>query len=352
MDYGAGLMRLLVTSVVLLGVVALGAPNPKIAEARKLFEDLELEKAARTLAAAQAVPGNDRAQTLEILELQGVVFGTMNREAKARDAFRELLTLKPDYVLPGEHPPRVRTPFYEAKEWVSTNTPLKYEADAAVGASVTALTLTVSRDTLRLVKKARFVVTGGADPRTQEVDVVNGAARLELEAPSVTWRLELLSGRGAVLLDLGPFTHRGSGPGPSPSAGTPASPALTPNVSVATDAPRGWLRPVSYGAMGAGALAVGIGVVLGVLSADARARVSGAPTNEAGLIVGLSQREAAALEARARDQAVAANVLFVAGGVLAAAGAVLFIVGAPSEPRARVSLIASPAGLVFSGVFQ
>lgn len=348
-------MRMLVGSVVLLAAVVAAAPNPKIREGRKLLEDLELEKAARTLAAAEATPGNDRAQVLELLELQGIVFGTMNKEPKARDAFRALLTLNPEFKLSGDHPPRVRTPFYEAKDWVAENAPLQLEPGATTGLKVTSLNVLVKKDTLRLVKKARFVLTEGPEPLSREVPIDAGAAKAPLEATKVVWRVELLGKRDEVLLELGPFTHEGTDKTPTPVA-TLQTTSVEPTVVTAepkTSAPKAtgsWLRPASYAVGGAGVVAIGLGVAFGVLSSGARARVTGAVTNEAGLVTGISQREAAAAEAQARSQATIANVMFGVGGALVVAGAVLFFVGAPASP-AQVSVGVSPTGVAISGVF-
>lgn len=348
-------MRVLVGSVVLLAAIVSAAPNPKIAEGRKQLEDLELEKAARTLAAAEAVPGNERAQVLELLELQAIVFGTMNKEPKARDAFRQLLTLNPEFKLSGDLPPRVRTPFYEAKDWVAENAPLQLEPGATTGPKVTALSVLVKKDTLRLVKKARFVLTEGPAPLTREVAIEAGAAKVALEAAKVAWRVELLGKRDEVLLELGPFTHEGTEK-PAPVAAADAAqvkPVETPAVTTPANQPQstaGWLRPAGYAAAGAGVVAIGVGVAFGLLSSGTRARVTGAMSNEAGVITGLTQRDAAAAEAQARQQATIANVLFGVGGSLVAAGVVLFFVGAPAAP-ARVSIGFSPTSLVVSGVF-
>lgn len=346
-------MRMLVGSVVLLAAVVAAAPNPKIREGRKQLEDLELEKAARTLAAAEATPGNDRAQVLELLELQGIVFGTMNKEPKARDAFRTLITLNPEFKLSGDHPPRVRTPFYEAKDWVAENAPLQLEPGATTGPKVTGLSLLVKKDTLRLVKKARFVLTEGPEPLTRELPIEAGAAKVALEAAKVVWSVELLGKRDEVLLVLGPFTHEGSEK--APVATTQQKPVETAVTTVEPKTQQAgstgsWLRPASYVAGGAGVVAIGLGVAFGLLSNGSRARVTGATTNEAGLITGLSQREAAAAETQARSQATIANVMFGVGGALVVAGAVLFFVGAPATPT-QVSIAFSPTGVAVSGVF-
>ncbi|MDP1919783.1 MAG: tetratricopeptide repeat protein [Myxococcales bacterium] len=346
-------MRALLASVALVAAVATGAPNPKIGEARKQFEDLDFEKAARTLAAAEGTPGNDREQVLEILQLQGIVFGTMNKEAKARDAFRELLTLSPDFKLEGNHPPRVRTPFYEAKEWVDTNLPLQLEPRAMFDVSVTALTVLVKKDMLRLAKGARFLIDEGPEPRSRDTAFVGGVAKVELDAPKVAWRVQVLGAKDSVLLELGPFTHQG---GAAPAVATTTAPGVEPGKPLAgaatTSASEGsWMRPASYGVLGAGALALVVGSIFGVMANEARAKVTGAMTNEAGLITSVSQRDAAGFEARMKQQGTIANVLFGVGGGLLAAGAVLFFVGAPASGGTQVSLHLSPSGFAVMGMF-
>jgi len=341
-------MRSLAVLSALLAIAASAGPNPKIAEARKLFEDLDFEKAARALAAAEAVAGNDRTQVLEILELQGIVYGTMNKDAKARDAFRELLALNPDYKLGGDHPPRVRTPFYEAKGWVVENTPLQLDPGATATTSVTELSVQLKRDVLRLAKGVRFMVTGTAPGDI--VPFVDGAARLPVDAATVEWRAELIGPKESVLLTLGPFTHRGTDapdplsqkPQPSPTPGEP--------TAVTATATSGWMRPVGYVALGVGAATLLAGGVFGVLSSDDRAKVKNAPVNAAGVIEGFTQRTAAELEATSIRNAIIANVCFVAGSVFVASGAVLFFVGAPASTT-QVSLSVTPWGAVVNGVF-
>lgn len=350
-------MRVLLASVALVAAVATGAPNPKVGEARKQFDDLDFEKAARTLAAAEATPGNDREQVLEILQLQGIVFGTMNKEAKARDAFRELLTLSPDFKLEGNHPPRVRTPFYEAKEWVDTNIPLQLEPRAMFDVSVTALTVLVKKDTLRLAKGARFLIDEGPEPRSRDTAFVGGVAKVELDAPKVAWRVQVLGAKDSVLLELGPFTHQGSA---APAVATtttapgdePGKPVTTPPGATASATTASWMRPASYAVLGAGAVALVVGSIFGVMANEARAKVTGAMTNEAGLITSVSQRDAAGFEARMKQQGSIANVLFGVGGGLLAAGAILFFVGAPASGGTQVSLHLSPSGVAVMGVFE
>ncbi len=71
--------------------------------------------------------------------------------------------------------------------------------------------------------------------------------------------------------------------------------------------------------------------------------MTGAAVDESGLTVGLSQREAFALDARARSQGGWANVLFGVAGAAAIAGGTLWVLGAP------VTVSPSPAGVAVGG---
>lgn len=329
--------------VLALPAVAFAAPNPKIAEARELFEDLDFEKAARTLAGAEVVSGNDRAQVLELLELQGLVYGTWNKEAKARDAFRELLTLNPDFKLGGEHPPRVRTPFYEAKGWVVDNAPLQVEPTAETGEKVTALVVTVKKDLLRLVKGVRFVVDEGAERGPRDVALTEGTARLGVDSGRVVWRVELIGQHESTLLELGPFTHQ-TGAAVAKSEPEPPAPEVKDRPSSG-----GWMKPTGYVLVGVGAAGVVVGAIFGVMSSDGRSRVTNAATSPAGLITSITQRDAATVEAQARQQALIANVALGVGGAFAAAGALLFFLSPSSaEP---VSLLVGPSGFSVAGAW-
>src|SRR4051812_13698710 len=128
----------------MLGILLFAlAANPKLVEARAQADDFDFQGALKSLEQAIAQEGNDRETTLSIVELQGVVWGNLNKPAKARTAFITLLTLDPDRVLSGDYPPRVRTPFYEAKEAVTRSGPLKLarEAPTKEGEQLTAVSV-------------------------------------------------------------------------------------------------------------------------------------------------------------------------------------------------------------------
>ncbi|MDP2273849.1 MAG: hypothetical protein Q8N23_36235 [Archangium sp.] len=326
---------------------AAAASSPKLEEARKLIDDLEMEAALKALDAADKTEGNDRATVLEIYTLQGIAFGSLSKEAKTRDSFRKLLMISPGATLPNDLPPRVRTPFFEAKEWVGTNGPLTVTGAANVNeGQVTSVSLVVEKDVLRLARTARFHLRA-TDGSKQTVDVPFSAGKAEATVgkAGLSWWAEVLSDRKGVLLMVA-------------SAGAPRQDGqLAPvaqgpqplDIETQPGAPGGWRRTTGFVLLGAGAVAAGIGVGLGASSAGARSRLTNATQDDQGRVTSITQAEAGPLEASANTQATIANVLFGVGGALGAAGVVLVILGPASEPT--VALSPAPGGLLVSGRF-
>lgn len=315
----------------------------KVAEARRQVDDLEYETALKTLDAAERVEGNTRETVLELHRLRGIAFGTLGKDAKTRDSFRKLLMLEPAAVLPNDLPPRVMTPFFEARDWCERNGPLTFvpSAELEEGAAKW-LVVTAQKDVLRLGRFVRFHVGDTVFDAPFEGVV----ARTPVPGPTVSWWAEVLSDRKAVLLALGtPESPRVDGLSREPGVAAPVAAVTTP-----VESPGGaWRRPVGGALLAAGAVAAGVGVAFGLMSTDARAQVTGATRDEHGRVTSLTQRDAAALEASAQTQATVANVLFVTGGVLAAGGLVLIIVGPDAAPVA--TLAPAAGGVVLSGSF-
>src|SRR5438034_203124 len=116
----------------MLGAFALVllAANPQLEKAEQLVSSVRYADAARALAAAWVEPGNSRAEVLRILELQGIAAGTLSHPAEAQQFFRRLLSLDPEHKLPSGLPPRVKTPFFEAKGAIGEAGPLRFEPRA------------------------------------------------------------------------------------------------------------------------------------------------------------------------------------------------------------------------------
>lgn len=340
---------LVAVSSLLWCLAAHAAPASKLEEAQRLVEDLDFEAALKVLDAAEKTEGNDRATLKEIYTLQGIAFGTLGKEAKTRDSFRKLLLIAPEATLPSDLPPRVRTPFFEAKDWVSTNGPLLAVPSAELSEGlVRSVKVLMQKDVLRLARSVRFHLKSGSADQTIDAPLASNQAVALVGKPAVTWWAEVLNERGGVLVELGSARQ------PRDDGVVAAAPVVTaaPPPSVELPAPvtgGGWRRPVGIAAVGAGAVAAGVGLILGVQASDARRRVTNADRDELGRVTSISQRDAQALETTSRSQAVIANVLFGVGGGLAAAGVVLIIIGPDSSPV--VALSPAPGGVVLSGSF-
>jgi hypothetical protein len=340
---------IVLTATLLLTSLAWGeTSNPYLPRARQLLDELRYPEAAHALEQARAHPGNDRDTLLEILELQGVVAGMLQQPDKARSTFQTLLVLAPDYRLGGDYAPRVVTPFFEAKGWVSDKRAALGLEALPTSAEDGLLTVQVKTDVLNLGRLVRFHLREEGDEwRPREQPLVEGKASVERKGGRVEWWAELLDERRAVLTSVGSDTSPlvALAPGALVSAPAPApvpSPEKLPRVAGAPGSP---LRTVAYVCLGLAAGAGAAGGYLGWQSNQARARVVGAPVDEAGYTQGLTQREAFALDARARAQGGWANILFGVAGTAAIAGGTLWVLGAP------VSVSATPSGVVVGGVF-
>jgi hypothetical protein len=142
-------------------------------------------------------------------------------------------------------------------------------------------------------------------------------------------------------------------PPPPPKLVVDTPPPPPPLSVVAVEAPpAGWLKPAGFVVGGVGLAALGAGAYFGVTSSGARSAVINAQKNASGLVVGLSQASAAALDATAVRDATIANGLFIGGGALTAAGVVMVIV-ASVQGRAPppVSVLVSPTGVAVAGRF-
>lgn len=331
----------------LLSATAALAASPKLEEARRLIDDLEMDAALKALDAADRAEGNDQATVLELWTLQGIAFGTLSKEAKTRDSFRKLLMIAPESTLPPDLPPRVKTPFFEAKDWSGTNGPTTAVGTADFqGGLVQVVRVSLQKDVLRLGRTARFHLNAGGTEQTVDVPFTAGKAEAPVGKPHVRWWAEVLSERKGVLLQVA----SAAAPREDGEAAVASSePSVAPSVEMQAPVSGGWRRPTGFVLLGAGAVAAGVGAILGAQSAAARNRITNAERDAEGRVTSITQAEAGPLEANANTQASIANVLFGVGGALGAAGVVLVIIGPSKEPT--VALSPAPGTLLVTGHF-
>lgn len=337
------------TPVCFLVFVAAATPNTQLLAAEDLVAQVRYADAEKALTQARAQPGNARETLLRILELQGIVAGTLGQAPRASKFFQQLLALQPDRRLAEGLPPRVRTPYYEAKGIASEVAPMLFTASADMEGPV--LRAKLSADPATLARKARFHVreVGGAWKVTDK-PIASGAAALSPGSGRFEWWVELLGEHDATLFSAGsddkPFVDGVAAAKPVP---VPVAVAVAPSsdvpVAIAAPASSPGVHPAVWVcAAGAGAAAVG-GVVAGVLSRGNAGKVENPQKDAAGLVTGMTQREAAGLRDQARTQAIAANVLFGSAVALAGTGLAIFLFSGPS----KVAVIPGPGGVVFAG---
>jgi hypothetical protein len=340
--------------------MAASAANDKLAQAEKLVSDLQFSEAERMLQAASAVPNNDRATVIRIVELQAISAASLKHRDRAQTLFRTLLSIDPDHHLAADYSPRVTTPFFEARRWVAEHGALRAEPDMRGASTAVPPGIHVVSDPFTLAKKARFHLRGSeASWWTTESPLTAGEAQAVLgtNPPPVAWWAELLNDRDGVLFGVGsesaPILPQAeivpAIPTPPPivaAAPWAESPsAATGQVSASTTPAEPRYRPGAYAAAGVGVAALIGGAVCGVFSRQAQSTLDGVNPNSAGLVSGITQRDAFGLKNQVVTDGTAANVLFVGGGVLTAAGVALWFFGG------SVAVTPAAGGVAASGTF-
>ncbi len=321
--------------------------TPQLAAAEDLISQVRYADAEKALAAARAQPSNPREVLLRILELQGIVAATLNQAPKARGLFLTLLTLDPPHKLPEGQPPRVKTPFYEAKGMASEGAQMLLTTSSDSGPDGAHFHAQLSADPLAIAKKVRFHqreagetawVDQIAPLEAGTASVVGGPGRLE-------WWVELLGEQDATLLTAGSALK------PFADGVARAKVASAPPEVVAPPPERASNFHVSPAAVGllAGAAAVTVGgVVAGVLSKGAASQVDGAVTDGNGVVTGLTQRQAASLKDAAKTDAIVANVCFGVAIALAGTGVAVLVL---QRNGSDVALAPGPNGVALVGHF-
>lgn len=329
-----------------LAVLLTVAPSPGargLTAARGLVDEFQFGKALAVIGETLKEPGLDTATLISLYELEGIANATNGGTAAARDSFARLLTLDPSHPLPAELPPKVRTLYFGARTIAQREAlELVAEVPARKAGRIELLEVSVKTSTLVPASAVRFTVIADDAPALVTVVPLDGARKpaVQVNGAHVKWSAELLSLRQAVLRriereELLPVEEL-------PSTGVATAPAaLTPSGA--------WVRPAGIAVGAAGLVGLGVGAVFGVQSAEARSKISRAETNADGVVVGLTQAEAARLDASARSSALTANVLMIAGGALTATGLLMVLLG--HEAPAALSVSVGPAGVTAVGRF-
>lgn len=340
---------------------ATAAAPPELKRAEELMAQYKYAEARSALGKARGARNLDRESLLRILELQGVAAGQMRQDAAAAAAFRELLILNPSHKLAAEYAPRVMTPFFEAGQLVHEKGFLDFRAaDAELGPkSVTAISVEVKRDPLKMARSVVFHVAEGSGWMTAQAELRGSRATLSVNRAEVSWWAELLGENDAQLVLVGSAAEPQVASIPPPTLAPPLPPpapplvASTPPASGAAPAAVAphrstWVRTTSYFVLSGAVICAGIGTFWGVRSNGSRAQINNLKPNQDGIIDptqpgNMTKAAANVLATNAGHQGLYANVSFLAATVLGITGGLMWWFGAP------VAITPSPGGIVVSG---
>jgi hypothetical protein len=319
-------MRAMPAAVCAFALIALTQTNPALDAAEKAVSDLRYPDARPLLARARQVQGLDRASLLEILWLQGLVSSSLGQADGARQAFRTLLSIEPEYTPKKEQPPKVMTPFYEARGWVATKKPLRMAplTPTREAGRVKLIGFNVSADPLSLITGVRIHVAGQPDTTTE---LVHGTATRDVDGEEVSWWAELIGERDAQLQLLGtaehPIVDRGVELQPE---GAHAQPPQIVIEQPRENPPRP-LRTGAFVAVAIGGVSLVTGTVFAALAQSLTSQLKNVTRDNTGAVTGLTERQAFALDYQERTDAILGNTLLALGGVLVALAIALYFAG-------------------------
>jgi hypothetical protein len=343
-------MRRTLALAVLISATVASAANPPLEEARAHLDKLEYPEASRALELALEISDNDRETLLAIYELKGVIAGTLKQPQEASDAFRAMLSIDPSRKLQAKYPPRVTTPFFEAKSWVAEHGSISLTREPPLDRDGRIARIAVSlTDPLHLATAVRFTWLAGGKRHTDVVVVKGPGAAIDVDGAQLQWTASLLALRDGVLKELGSDAQPleelaktrapvASTPEPvaQPPPPEPGQRQLFPRSVESTPPPldvqakpsspsrtRFWIPAAIV--LGAGIALGAAGVAFGVQSrADYLSFDDARMTN--GFADAFTRQQALDTLDRAASSAVKANVLFGIGGGLMVVGAVALLV--------------------------
>lgn len=177
-----------------------------VAQARAYIAAVKYKDAAKTLEAALAQGNTDAATTRQLYELSGVVAGSLGKQEQARYFFLRLLSVDPEATLPKRYPPRVTTPFFEAKGWVAKNDPLRFNVvpPRIKDGRVTHLIVELKADPLALARTVRVYWRDGDEGEWQGLERPASLGTLAFDASgtNIEWHAALVGDKGIELVTL------------------------------------------------------------------------------------------------------------------------------------------------------
>lgn len=319
-----------------VGVLA-ATPAEKLETSVRALQDLQYAQALSSAPADTEVKGFSHEQVTAWLSTRALALAMLKREAEASAAFRQLFSVAQEWQVPDEYGPRVRTLVLEARA-------------AAQRAGVVSLTFAggavqAKKDPFGFATDVELSWRAGK----AAVKTVRVPLAAEINPP---WPNDVVVEAWGRIVGLNGSTLATWGSEAHPQRFEPAVAVVPPEPAPAPSKIRPmFIAGIATAAVGVAGLAVG-GVFM-VQAGEPGRVLASATRDQQGRITSISQRDAFALEARAKQDATLGTALLVAGGIAAAAGAGLMIAGratAAPTPGGVSVIVPLDATFRFAGV--
>jgi hypothetical protein len=318
------------TAVLLLSLTA--AP-PELRKATQALDDFRYDEALKLLPEEGSIQNYDRAELMEWFSTNALALLNLKKEAEATRRFLQLFSFAPDWKLPDQYGPRVQTLVAKARadaEGKGVVTVrfegglLRTTADALGLASALAVSWRVKGGE---VERALLKLKPEQPPPWPRGVAVEAWARVVGLSGSTlaTWASE------AEPAHLEPLTVQVSG-GETTKPAPPSEGLRAPGF-------------IGLGALAGALVAAGLGTGFAIGSQGAQNALAGVTRDLEGRITSLTQRDAFALDARARSDGTAAGVFFTLAAVLAAGGGSLLLLD-------RLTAAPAPGGVTLLVTFD
>lgn len=297
-------------------------PAEQVAQAARALDALDYEGALAALPKPEAAAGFTQEQVLALFSTRALALVSLKREEEAAEAFRQLFAVAPEWKLPEQYGPRIRT--------LAGMAAAEAEEKGTLAVSPEGGALKVGKDSYGYATAFELTwrVDGGG-PTTRSFPV-----GVTLPAPWPAGRPIEAYGR---FLGLAGSTLATWGHAQEPIR-------FGPSPLVTTPRPAFQLRPLTVAGLAAGVAALaagGAGLAFASGSTEAQRALASAQRDADGRITSLTQREAFLVEQRSASAATLSGVFFVTAGVLAAGSAGLLVLD-------RVRATPGPGGVTFS----
>jgi hypothetical protein len=288
------------------------------------LDDLQYQAALDKLPAESAISGWRKEEVLEGFSTRALSLLGLKRDGEAKQVFQRLFSIAPEWVLPDQYGPRVRTFVSSVRAEAVRNGVLSVRFEGGV--------LRITRDPFGLGKELEV------SWREPEGAWQSAKVSLEDRQPAPWPREKRLEVWGRVLGLEGSTLYEWA----SENAPIRLEPQAVVTVAGGSGPkPIGTLGMIGIGAAAAGVISAAVGIGFAVDSQVAERAQAGATRDDQGRITSFTQREAFEFDKRVTADVGAATAFFVASGVLVAGGATLLVFD-------RVRVTPAPGGAVLT----